>query len=83
MSVSKKVLSEAHLALLENGEIALVDTTKTGALRVHRVISREECINLLKVLFVQFRHDNPDIKVMQIPFSDNEILALTTLQINK
>jgi len=79
MSVSKKILQEAHIALLDNGQIALVDNTKTGILRIHRVITREEIIASAEMLYMQFKNDNPDIQVLQVPFGEEKIFAMTML----
>ena len=81
MSVSKHILEQAHIALLDNGQMALVDHTKTGALRIHRYISREEILNIVRAFFIQYRHEHPDKEVMQLPFTEDTILALAVLPI--
>jgi len=83
MSVSKKILNDAHIALLDNGQIALCDETKKGELRIHRIITREEVANLIKTFFIQFKHDNPSVDVMQLPFGEDSILAIAALPIEK
>ena len=83
MSVSKKILQEAHIALLDNGQIALVDNTKTGVLRIHRVITRDEIINTIRAFYIQFRHDHPETEVMQLPFGEDTMMVIATLPIPK
>lgn len=79
MSVSKKLLADSHLCLLDNGQVALCDHTKKGTIRIHRVISREEITNLIKTLYIQFRHDHPDIQALQLPFGEDSIIAIAAL----
>ena len=81
MSVSKKLLADAHLCLLDNGQIALCDQTKKGDLRIHRVITREEITNLIKTLYIQFRQDYPDRQAMQLPFGEDSILAIAAIPV--
>jgi len=81
MSISKHILEEAHLALLDNGQIALCDNTKAGTLRVHRVITRDEVINLILTFYAQFRRDNPELQVVQIPYRENTMLAIAEIPV--
>lgn len=83
MSVSKHILEEAHIALLDNGQMALVDYTKKGVLRVHRYISRAEVLNIIRAFFIQYRHEHPDKEVMQLPFTEDTILAIAALPMPK
>lgn len=83
MSVSKKILNDAHIALLDNGQMALCDTTKRGDLRIHRIITREEIVNIIRTFFIQFKHDNPNTEVLQFPFGEDSILAIAVLPMKK
>lgn len=79
MSISKKTLQEAHIALLTNGQIALCDTDKKGILRVHRAISRSECVNLIKTLYIKYCNDHKGAQVMLLPFGENTSLAIAAI----
>lgn len=83
MSVSKKILNDAHIVLLDNGQLALADNTKNGNLRIHRIITREEVVNIIRAFFIQYKHDNPTKEVMQLPFGEDTILALATIPMPK
>ena len=79
MSVSKKILNESHIALLDNGQMALVDNTRNGNLRIHRYITREEIVNIIRAFYIQYKHDTGK-EVMQLPFGDDTILALAVIK---
>lgn len=79
MAISKGRLANAHFALFDNGQIALVDTDRNGKQRVQRWVSREEVLNIIRTFYIQFRHDNPGTEVMQFPFGEESVMAIAVL----
>ena len=82
MSFTKGQLERSHIVLLDNGQIALADKTKSGALRIFRVITRQEIASIISIFFMQYAHQTGN-KVLQLPHGTDKVLAMTLLDLPK